>query len=451
MKSLGSVLLVDDDSAFRVVMAGELERLRFKVTTAESGEEALTRLSDDAPDVVLLDLNLPGISGMEVLKEAGERSPSSEVIMLTGHGSIDTAIDAIRIGASDYISKPCPLDEVELRIKRALERRALRRRTALLERGLAPSDPGDAFIGESPEFQKALDLASRVAPSESTILITGETGSGKEMAAKLIHARSARRDRPFVVVECAALQEDLLQSELFGHEKGAFTGADRSKPGLFEVADGGTIFLDEIGEVNQATQVKLLRALDTSTFRHVGGTEEIRVDVRVLAATNRDLERSVTQGHFREDLFYRLSTIILRLPPLRARGDDVALLSRRFVERFNRRFESNVQISPGAEAVLKSHHWPGNVRELLHVIERAMVVCEDGVIQPENLPLALRSGTGARAPEMESEELPSLAELERAHVERVLRSVDGHRGKAARILGISERNLYRKLRDFDVS
>jgi DNA-binding NtrC family response regulator len=451
MKSLGSVLLVDDDSAFRVVMAGELERLRFKVTTAESGEEALTRLSDDAPDVVLLDLNLPGISGMEVLKEAGERSPSSEVIMLTGHGSIDTAIDAIRIGASDYISKPCPLDEVELRIKRALERRALRRRTALLERGLAPSDPGDAFIGESPEFQKALDLASRVAPSESTILITGETGSGKERAAKHIHARSARRDRPFVVVECAALQEDLLQSELFGHEKGAFTGADRSKPGLFEVADGGTIFLDEIGEVNQATQVKLLRALDTSTFRHVGGTEEIRVDVRVLAATNRDLERSVTQGHFREDLFYRLSTIILRLPPLRARGDDVALLSRRFVERFNRRFESNVQISPGAEAVLKSHHWPGNVRELLHVIERAMVVCEDGVIQPENLPLALRSGTGARAPEMESEELPSLAELERAHVERVLRSVDGHRGKAARILGISERNLYRKLRDFDVS
>jgi two-component system response regulator HydG len=451
MKSLGSVLLVDDDSAFRMVMAGELERLRFKVTTAGSGEEALSHLSKDAPDVVLLDLNLPGISGMEVLKEAGERSPSSEVIMLTGHGSIDTAIDAIRIGASDYISKPCPLDEVELRIKRALERRALRRRTALLERGLAPSDPGDAFIGESPEFQKALDLANRVAPSESTILITGETGSGKEMAAKLIHARSARRDRPFVVVECAALQEDLLQSELFGHEKGAFTGADRSKPGLFEVADGGTIFLDEIGEVNQATQVKLLRALDTSTFRHVGGTEEIRVDVRVLAATNRDLERSVTQGHFREDLFYRLSTIILRLPPLRARGDDVSLLSHRFVERFNRRFESNVQISPGAEAVLKSHHWPGNVRELLHVIERAMVVCEDGVIQADNLPIALRGGPGAKAPDQEGETLPSLAELERAHVERVLRSVDGHRGNAARILGISERNLYRKLRDFDVS
>ena len=451
MKSRASVLLVDDDSAFRGVMAGELERLNLQVTTEGSGEEALVRIKEDNPDVVLLDLELPDMSGLDVLKIAGEKSPTSEIIMLTGHGSIDTAIDAIQMGAFDYVCKPCPLAELELRIQRALERRALRRRAALLERGLAPPDPGDSFVGESPEFRRLVDLANRVAPSESTVLITGETGSGKEMVAKLLHARSSRSERPFVVVECAALQEELLQSELFGHERGAFTGANRTKPGLFEVADGGTIFLDEIGEVSQATQVKLLRALDTSTFRHVGGTAEIRVDVRVIAATNRNLERSVGQGLFREDLFYRLSTIILRLPPLRDRGDDVALLTRHFVEEFSRRFGLHTRVGDDAMALLRLHDWPGNVRELFHAIERAMVVCEGEEILPEHLPISLRAGSApASLPEADGT-LPSLAEVERVHMERVLRSVAGHRGKAARILGISERNLYRKLKEFDLS
>ena len=451
MKSRASVLLVDDDSAFRGVMAGELERLNLQVTTAGSGEEALVRIKEDNPDVVLLDLELPDMSGLDVLKMAGEKSPTSEIIMLTGHGSIDTAIDAIQMGAFDYVCKPCPLAELELRIQRALERRALRRRAALLERGLAPPDPGDSFVGESPEFRRLVDLANRVAPSESTVLITGETGSGKEMVAKLLHARSSRSERPFVVVECAALQEELLQSELFGHERGAFTGANRTKPGLFEVADGGTIFLDEIGEVSQATQVKLLRALDTSTFRHVGGTAEIRVDVRVIAATNRNLERSVGQGLFREDLFYRLSTIILRLPPLRDRGDDVALLTRHFVEEFSRRFGLHTRVGDDAMALLRLHDWPGNVRELFHAIERAMVVCEGEEILPEHLPHSLRAGSApASLPEADGT-LPSLAEVERVHMERVLRSVAGHRGKAARILGISERNLYRKLKEFKLS
>jgi DNA-binding NtrC family response regulator len=451
MKSQGSVLLVDDDAAFRGVMAGELERLHFLVTTAASGEEALVRLGEDNPDVVLLDLKLPDMDGLEVLKMAKERSPNSEIIMLTGHGSIDTAIEAIRLGAFDYVCKPCPLDEVELRIQRALERRALRSRAALLERGLAPPDPGDSFVGSSPEFRQLVEMANRVAPSDSTVLITGETGSGKEMVAKLLHARSSRSERPFVVVECAALQEELLQSELFGHERGAFTGANRTKPGLFEVADGGTIFLDEIGEVSQATQVKLLRALDTSTFRHVGGTAEIHVDVRVLAATNRELERSVGQGLFREDLFYRLSTIILRLPPLRERGDDVALLTRHFVDKFNRRFGLHTRVGDDAMALLRLHDWPGNVRELLHAIERAMVVCEGEEILPDHLPVALRAGPVSSLVPETGGVLPSLAEVERVHMERVLRSVAGHRGKAARILGVSERNLYRKLRDLDGS
>ncbi|MGD0975890.1 MAG: sigma-54 dependent transcriptional regulator, partial [Candidatus Korobacteraceae bacterium] len=304
-----SLLLVDDDTAFRQVMAGELSRLGYEVEAVGTGEEAIRRVVAAEPEVVLLDLRLPAMGGLETLKAIQAATPATEVIMLTGHGSIDTAIESIRIGAFDYVVKPCPLDELHIRIQRALERRSLRQRANLLERGLTPPDLSNSFIGDSPEFRRLLNLIDRVAPSDSTVLITGETGTGKERVAKLIHARSSRRSRPFVVVECAALQETLLQSELFGHERGAFTGADRAKPGLFEVANGGTIFLDEIGEVSPATQTKLLRVLDTSTFRHVGGTAEIRVDVRILTATNRDVPSMVRQGLFREDLFYRLSTI----------------------------------------------------------------------------------------------------------------------------------------------
>ena len=259
------LLLVDDDAAFRTVMAAELARSGYDVRTAASGEDALSLCAQAEPQVILLDLQMPGISGLDVLKTLRERQAPGEVVMLTGHGSIDTAIEAIRIGAFDYISKPCPLDELEIRIQRALERQALKDRASLLERGLTPPDLGGAFIGESPGFRNVLRLLDRVAQADATVLITGETGTGKEMAAKLVHARSARRARPFITVECAALQESLLQSELFGHERGAFTGADRAKPGLFEVASGGTIFLDEIGEISPATQVALLRVLDGST------------------------------------------------------------------------------------------------------------------------------------------------------------------------------------------
>ena len=442
-----TLLLVDDDEAFRLVLAGELSYRGFDVTTAKSGQQALTYLGTNQPDVILLDLQLPDLSGLDVLKGARTMSPGSEVLMLTGHGSMDTAIEAIRMGAFDYVSKPCPLDELEVRIQRALERQSLSRRATVLERGLVPRDPGDWIVGDSPEFRKTLELAERVAPSDSTVLITGETGSGKEMVAKLIHARSNRAERPFVVVECAALQRELLQSELFGHDRGAFTGADRKKPGLFEVADGGTIFLDEIGELSSSTQVKLLRVLDTSTFRHVGGTTEIKVDVRVVLATNRDLAGMVKQDLFREDLFYRLSTIILGLPPLRDREGDVDLLTDHFVRILNDRFGLRKQLSPQARTLLRQHDWPGNVRELLHAVERALVVCEGDEIGPEHLPGALGSRVSGSAVHAGGP-LPSLAELEREHIGRVLDSVGGHRGKAAGILGISERNLYRKLKTY---
>ena len=455
MTSRATVVLVDDDDIFRQVMAGELARLEFNVTPAGSGAEAIKTITELQPQIVLLDLQLPDMTGLDVLKRIREASPASEVIMLTGHGSIDTAIESIRMGAFDYVSKPCPLDEIEVRLHRALERTALRKRANLLERGLTPPDLGRSFVGDSPEFRRTLRLIDQVAPTDSTVLITGETGTGKELVAKLIHARSLRRSRPFVVVQCAALQESLLQSELFGHERGAFTGADRAKPGLFEVANGGTMFLDEIGEISPATQVTLLRVLDSAGFRHVGGTSEIHVDVRVIVATNRDLTAMVRQGSFREDLFFRLSTITVELPPLRARGADVELLASHCVALVNDRFGSRKSLAPSTVAALNRHDWPGNVRELLHAIEASMVVCDGDQILPEHLPPTVHASR--IAPTLTSSttdspsELPTLVELERIHMERALKATLGHRGQAAKILGISERNLYRKLREHGLS
>lgn len=456
MKS-ASILMVDDDAAFRHVMARELRCLGYEVSTAGSGEEATQRAATEQPDVVLLDLRLPGIGGLETLKEIHANAPTAEVIMLTGHGSIDSAIESIRVGAFDYVVKPCPLDELDIRIQRALERRALKQRADVLERGLTPPDIASSFFGESPEFRKLLDLINRVAPTNATVLILGETGAGKGHVARMIHARSSRRAKPFVVVECAALQENLMQSELFGHERGSFTGAERTKPGLFEVADGGTIFLDEIGEISPATQTTLLRVIDTGTFRHMGGTKEVHVNVRVLAATNRDIPAMVHRGLFREDLFYRLSTITLDVPPLRARSGDVDLLAQQFTEMLNERFGSNKRISEEALALLRRHTWPGNVRELLHVIEASMVLCDGSHILLEHLPAVLRAGkvadAGASATRPSSDierRLLTLQEVERSHIKSTLETCNGHRGNAARMLGISERNLYRKLREYDL-
>ena len=450
MKTDPAILVVDDDDTFRSVLVAELSRMQFRAAGVATPADALRHVAQQEPDIVLLDLRLGSANGLDVLRSLRDKCPTADVIMLTGHGTIDTAIESIRMGAFDYVSKPCPLDELEVRIRRALERQSLRRRTTLLERGLTPPDLRSAFIGESPQFGEVLHLIERAAPADSTVLISGETGTGKEMVAKLIHARSPRRNRPFVVVECAALQETLLQSELFGHERGAFTGAERAKAGLFEVAHGGTIFLDEIGEVSVATQVKLLRVLDTSTFRHVGGTSEIHVDVRVIAATNRDLPAMVRQGLFREDLYYRLGTVVLTLPPLRTRGGDVELLAQHFARLLNERFGVNKQLADETLDVLRRHEWPGNVRELLHVIEAAIVVCDGPRILPEHLPANVRRPTPGTTASLQTTNggLSTLEELERAHIETALRAAQGHRGQAARVLGISERNLYRKLRSY---
>jgi two-component system response regulator HydG len=450
MNGTASILLVDDDAAFRHVMSGELRRMGHEVATASSGEEALECARRQEPEIVLLDLRLPVMDGLETLKNLRARHPSLEVIMLTGHGSIDSAIESIREGAFDYVTKPCPLDEIAMRIQRAIERRTLRQRTSLLERALSPPDPAASLLGESPEFRRMLHLAGLVAARDSTVLISGETGSGKERVAVLIHARSPRQSKPFVVVDCAALQESLLQSELFGHERGAFTGADKAKPGLFEVAHGGTIFLDEIGEISPATQVSLLRVLDTSVFRHVGGTREIRVDVRVLAATNRDLRAMVSKGLFREDLYYRLSTISVEIPPLRKRTGDIELLARHFVAMLNQRYGARKVLAKETVETLRSHAWPGNVRELLHTMEAAVIVCEGAEILPEHLPPSVRGrapAPAAPAVAVTDGRVATLAELEVEHIRRALEASHGHRGNAAKKLGISERNLYRKLKE----
>jgi DNA-binding NtrC family response regulator len=443
-----SVLVVDDDETFRTVLALELRHRGYAVSVAPTGAAALAAVGPGGPRVVLLDLRLPDLDGLQVLAELRARASEVEVIILTGHGTIDTAIEAIRMGAFDYAAKPCPVDELEIRMQRALERQALRARNSLLERGLTLPQPTGLFIGASPAFQDVIRRVDRVAPTDATVLILGETGSGKEVIAKLVHARSARAGRPFVIVECAALQENLLTSELFGHERGAFTGAERQKPGLFEVAAGGTIFLDEIGEVNQATQVKLLRVLDSSTFRRVGGTAELRADVRVLAATNRDTASLVRQGLFREDFYYRLSAFTVRVPPLRERPEDLEGLVEHVVAQFNERFGVARRVGKAALARLRRYAWPGNVRELTHVLESAMIVCDGPEIRPEHLGPALAESPAAAAPPAgDGAALGTLKDAERAHIERVLRHTGGRRREAADILGISERALYRKLEE----
>ncbi|MBI4531986.1 MAG: sigma-54-dependent Fis family transcriptional regulator, partial [Candidatus Latescibacteria bacterium] len=325
-----SVLIVDDDHAFRTILSLELRRAGFDVTTAACGEEALTILGEQMFDVALLDLKMPGVDGIAVLNEVKTRSLPMEVIVLTGHGTVENAVTAMKMGAYDYLTKPCQLDEVEAAIRRAYEKQQLTRQNIALKAVLVKRDRFPELIGESKAMCEVLSLIERVAPTDSTVLITGESGTGKELVARAIHRNSRRAKEPFIVIDCASLKEELLESELFGHEKGAYTGAVSLKHGLFEAADGGTVFLDEIGDISHGIQVKLLRVLEHGMFRRLGGMKDLRVDVRIIVATNLDLEQAVAEGRFREDLFYRLNVFPILVPPLRERKEDVPLLVRHF-------------------------------------------------------------------------------------------------------------------------
>ncbi len=439
------VLLVDDDDTFREVMSAELVRRGYQVASAADGRSALEQSSIGESDVILLDLRLPDMDGIEVLKKIRAREPAGRVVILTGHGTIDTAIKAIRLGAYDFLEKPCPVEQVEIAVQQAHENLRLVERQKVLEDGFSPPDVQLEFIGSSPVFEKLRQTIAKIAAADATTLILGETGSGKEMAATLLHAQGPRRDKPFIVLDCAALHENLLQSELFGHEKGAFTGAERQKHGLFEVASGGTLFLDEIGETSSEVQAKLLRVLETGRFRRLGGTREIAVDVRVISATNRDLAEAVSRGRFREDLFFRLSTLTVKIPPLRERREDIPLLVRHFTRGFNLRFSLSKAFGPQALDALQRHHWPGNIRELIHAVEQAMVLAEGETIEVQDLPASVWPSTGAHPGLAAVTEPLPLREIERLHVLGVLEKVGGNRAQAARILGISERNLYRLL------
>jgi two-component system response regulator AtoC len=439
------VLLVDDDVPFREALSAELGDSGFRVTAVADVEASLRQLDNQQFDVAIVDLNLPDLSGEELLTELRERSPWTEVVILTGHGTIENAVRTLKNGAYDFLTKPCNLDELEVTLRRAYEKRSLMQENRLLQRELARHDRFKEFVGESVALRRVLEMITKVSQADSTVLIQGESGVGKELAARAIHRESPRRDRPFIVVDCTSLQESLLQSELFGHERGAFTGAVSRKHGLFEVADGGTVFLDEIGEITPAVQARILRVLDTGQFRRLGGVQDIRVNVRIICATNRDLARMVQNGRFRQDLFFRINVMSFTLPPLRERRQDVPRLVHYFARNSSVASKGPFTFSPDAMAVLQSYSWPGNVRELQNVIERALILAEGGEVGANDLPVNLR-----HAPDVTIRELtagrPTLADLEESYILRLLQELGGHRARVAEVLGISERNLYRKLK-----
>src|SRR5512138_3510643 len=367
----GNVLVVDDQRNMRATTALLLRQAGHAVEEAESGGAAIRRVQQQPFDVVLTDLRMPDVDGIEVLRAVREHAPDTQVIVMTGYGTIESAVEAMRQGALDYVSKPFKADELLLRIARAVEQRRLRGHMHLLADDFRRRYGLDHIVGTSPAIRDVLERVQRVAPTDATVLLTGESGTGKELVARALHASSRRSGGPFVPVNCAAITETLLESELFGHARGAFTGATRARRGLFEEAHGGTLFIDEVGETNPGFQAKLLRALQDGEIRRVGESVPVQVDTRIIAATNQDLRRAISEKRFREDLFYRLAVVPLRIPPLRERREDVPLLAAHFLERFNKRTGNAKTLAPEAVARLLEHEWPGNVRELENIIEQA--------------------------------------------------------------------------------
>ena len=442
------LLVVDDDILIQRKLTADLPDLGFDVDVVSSGPEALEQLKREAYDAVLLDHELKkGPNGLEVLKQIRALPDPPEVVYLTAHGSIQTAVEAMKRGARDFVEKPYELEHLDMTLKRACEMRRLARQVSLLTGALARQSV-PLLTAYSPEMGKLLRVIEKAAPTDSTVLIQGETGTGKELVANEIYRRSSRKDKPFLPVNCGALQEQLLESELFGHEKGAFTGAADMRHGLFEIADGGTIFLDEIGEMHPNTQVKLLRVLQSGEIRRVGGNTIGHVNVRVIASTNKDLPEETKNGTFREDLFYRLSVLTLTVPPLRDRKDEIPHLAEYFLAGASARVgTAPKKLSDDALGLLLLHDWPGNVRELENIIELAVVLSEGDTIQPDDLPPHLRT-TGDIPPVGTP---LSLEQVEMQHLLRVLKENSGNKRKTARDLGIDTKTLYNKLKKLELA
>ncbi len=441
------LLIVDDDDVLRQTLARRFERQGLTVQTAGSAEEALARTAQGLHDVALLDLHLPGMSGIELLTKLKEQQPEIEAIMLTAHSSLETAISAMKQGAYDYLTKPFHLPDLEIHIQKAYEKVLLLRRERQWVDQIRYESPRYRLVGSCPTMQRIVQLLERVAPTDATVLVRGASGTGKELIARALHCNSNRRDRPLVTINCAALQETLLESELFGHEKGAFTGAVQAKPGLVEVAEGGTLFIDEIAEMAPGLQSKLLRMLENGQFRRVGSTQETHADVRMVAATNKTLEEEIKTNRFREDLYYRLNVVTIDLPLLRERRQDIPELVEHFL---TTRQIGPVRsyIQPAALEALVRYDWPGNVRELANVLERAQILAEEHVITLDDLPENLAASVAPVAPV--SDNPRSLREVERCHVQEVLKEEQGNKVHAARALGISRRALYRLISKYDL-
>jgi DNA-binding NtrC family response regulator len=441
------ILLVEDDRELREFLAEILEQAGHRVTAHASVGRALAELSSGEPvSLVVTDLVLPGLGGKDLLEEVRARRSELNVIVLTAFGTIESAIELVKAGAFAYLTKPFAIDELLLTVERALEESRLRREAAELTR-IKDAPPG--FVGVSRPLHELFAVIRRVAASSLPALIIGETGTGKELVARAIHSLSGRG--PFVPVNCAALPEQLLESELFGHTRGAFTGADRDKPGLFEAAHGGTLFLDEIGDLPRTLQPKLLRALEEGEVRRLGSSQARRVDARIVAATNRQLEAAVEEGSFREDLFWRLNVVPIRVPPLRDRPVDVPLLAQHFLDQVARGSGTSPRtIAPSAMVLMTSYGWPGNVRELRNVVERAATLGTGPRVEVGDLPARLRDGTAAAAQMVDAfEQRLTLREVERRYILEVLRQTDGNRSRAAEILGLDRKTLYRKLQEYD--
>ncbi|HEX5656988.1 MAG TPA: sigma-54 dependent transcriptional regulator [Polyangiales bacterium] len=448
----GRALVVEDDPALRRSLQIGLEDLEFEVQSVSGGVEALAALQRADFDVVLTDLNMPGMNGLALCERVAEARADIPVVVITAFGSLETAVAAIRAGAYDFVTKPIELDALSLVLARAVQHRKLRAELKRL-RSLVSEDAHE-LIGESPAIASVRERLARMAVTDSTVLITGESGTGKEVAAHALHRLSKRARGPFIAVNCAAVPETLIESELFGHEKGAFTDARGARAGLLAQAEGGTLFLDELGELPLAAQAKLLRALQERVVRPLGGTRELPFDARILAATNRDLERAVEEGQFREDLFFRIHVLPLELPPLRARGADVLLLAQHFVRELARRGDKAVTGFGQATAErLLDYPWPGNVRELMNCVEHAVALARFEQITPEDLPTRVRSYKRSHVlvASDNPDELVKLEEVERRYILRVLEASNGNKRLAARILGLDRKTLYRKLERYGVS
>jgi two-component system response regulator HydG len=456
------ILLIEDDESLRLTQALYLEGEGFEVISVASSAEALHQIFAERFHVVVTDLRLDEADGLEILAAVKKQSPETEVILITGFGSVDTAVEAMKSGAYDYLTKPVDPDDLVLTLKKAIERQRLRRQVAYLQKEVAEQAGIGHIIAVSPEMRRIMATIHQLAQNDATVLIEGESGTGKELMAKYIHHSGRRRDGPFVAINCGALPENLLESELFGHVKGAFTGAVKDKKGLFEAADGGTLLLDEIGDTSPGFQVKILRVLEDGACRRVGATNEHRVNVRIIAASNKDLGRMVQEGHFRRDLYYRLKVIPIYLPPLRKRQADIRPLAENFVAHYaNHMGRKQISISPEAITRLKAHNWPGNVRELENAIERVLIFCQGQEIRATDLPLEACSPSveGFEIEEFEAGEVQtpeiasdlSMAAMERKHIRRVLEHCQWNRSRAARELGIGYNTLWRKMKRYNIT